>query len=86
MKNRRCVVCGKPSRNTLCGWHDKNHDPVPDHHVAAKRACVRCRKGFESTWSGDRVCPGCREVQRKAECSGHWHESPLEPIETPALA
>lgn len=82
-----CIVCGKPTLRSdrLCGLHLNNHDPVPDHHVPAERACIRCQVPFESTWAGDRVCPGCRERQCDAERSARWNDSPLEPEETPPL-
>lgn len=87
-KNRTCSVCGKPTRNSnkLCGWHLGNHDPVPEHHVAKVRPCIRCRKAFESTWAGDRVCSRCRDLEERAEREGRLHESPLEPVYTPAAA
>ena len=84
-KKRFCEVCGRPSANRLCGWHLANHDPVPEHHVAAERPCVRCRKAFESSWSGDRVCPRCRDIEERAERDGRRHESPLEPVYTPGM-
>ncbi len=24
------------------------------------RKCLRCQTGFESSWSGERVCPNCK--------------------------
>ena len=92
MKKNRCEVCGKPSYNKLCGWHLGNHDPVPEHHVAAERTCLRCGEGFESSWAGDRICDPCRQREYWAEkdaikrghTSAHY-DSPLEPHETPAL-
>ena len=81
---KRCVVCGKTSRKKLCGWHLGNHNPVPEHHVAAERSCLRCGNDFDSTWSGDRVCPRCRGLKERAEREGRWQESPLEPLYTPA--
>ena len=82
-----CIVCGEPTLRSdrLCGHHLSSHDPVPEHHVAAERACLRCGSGFESSWAGDRVCPKCRERQNDAERSARWNDSPLEPEETPAL-
>lgn len=29
-------------------------------HVAKDRSCLRCRKGFQSNWSGERICPRCK--------------------------
>lgn len=82
-----CIVCGTPTfrSDRLCGHHLNTHDPVPDHHIAAARACLRCGEEFESTWSGDRVCPRCRERQYDAERACRWNDSPLEPEEIPPL-
>lgn len=82
-----CIVCGTPTLRSdgLCGRHLSTHDPVPEHHVAKKRKCLRCGTKFESSWSGDRTCPGCRERQYDAERSARWNDSPLEPEETPPL-
>ena len=29
-------------------------------HVPKTRKCLMCKKEFESAWSGDRVCRGCK--------------------------
>ncbi len=84
-KNRKCEACGKPSARALCGFCLSNHAPIPEHHVAKERTCLRCGKGFESSWSGDRVCSDCRERQEKMARAGRWHESPFEPLETPGM-
>lgn len=34
--------------------------PAPAPHVAKDRSCLRCRNGFQSNWSGERICPRCK--------------------------
>ena len=80
-----CIVCGKPCRGEVCSHHLVHHDPVPEHHVAQERPCLRCGEGFESTWSGDRICPRCRERQKDWERRGYWHDNPFEPAAPPGL-
>ena len=29
-------------------------------HVPKTRKCLMCKKEFESAWSGERVCRGCK--------------------------
>ena len=94
---RQCEAegCERPAqpRKKLCGYHLGNHDPVPDHHVAADRTCFRCRETFASTWAGDRTCPTCREQLHRAEkeavkrsqTPAHY-VSPYEPDGIPGLA
>lgn len=93
---RQCEAegCERPAqaRKTICATCLGNHAPVPDHHVAAVRSCLRCGEGFESSWSGDRRCPACRERERLAEKDaakrGHTpahYVSPLEPLHVPGI-
>ncbi len=35
--------------------------PEPERvHVAKTRKCLKCRKEFTSSWSGERICKGCK--------------------------
>lgn len=86
--------CTRPAqaRKKLCGYHLGNHDPVPAHHVAAARACLRCGETFDSSWSGDRVCKDCRdrdywnekEAIRRGITPGTY-DSPFEPDVIPGI-
>lgn len=37
----------------------KTDDAAPD--TAKRRACLKCRDGFESEWAGERICPRCKK-------------------------
>ena len=85
--------CDRPAqkKKSVCGLHLGTHDPVPEHHVAADRGCLRCRTIFSSAWAGERICPDCRERERKAEQqaakrgkSHAYYDSPFEPLHTPS--
>ena len=94
--SRICEVegCERPvqKKKRLCGRHLATHDPVPEHHVAAERTCLRCQRTFASTWAGDRTCPPCREQLHRAELEGRkrghtpvHYDSAFEPHETPSV-
>ena len=98
MKKRRCDCevegCDRLRKGTnrVCSYHLGVHDPVPDHHVAQARACIRCGEDFESTWAGDRVCGGCRAqariLERQAISRGltlETYDSPFEPDGIPGI-
>ena len=70
-KNKRCEVCGDPSARTICSFCQSNHCPVPEHHVAAERPCLRCPETFNSAWAGERICPRCRELDRLVRLNGN---------------
>ena len=69
-KNNECRVCGKPSVKPICPFCQSNHCPVPEHHVAAERRCIRCHVTFDSTWAGDRICRDCRHEESEAARKG----------------
>lgn len=38
---------------------DADGDDGP-RQIAKRRACLRCRRDFKSTWAGERICPCCK--------------------------
>lgn len=38
---------------------DSSSDASPDR-ARKSRNCLRCGTGFESEWSGERICPRCK--------------------------
>lgn len=89
---RKCDACIKEShrlrqlRKTRLDTETLN-PPPPEHYVAKERSCLRCGKGFDSAFAGDRICGPCRTGQEEAERKGHWHldDTPFDPVGTPAL-
>jgi hypothetical protein len=39
-------------------------------HNAKTRKCLMCRQSFSSTWSGERVCPQCKQTQAWSDGAG----------------
>lgn len=35
-------------------------EPIQEY-IAKLRRCLMCRKLFESSWCGERICPDCKE-------------------------
>ena len=94
---RQCEVegCDRPRSGTMrvCAYHNSRHAPIPAHHVAAIRTCIRCRTGFESSWQGERICKPCRyQEARNAKDAiergqtAATYESPYEPQDIPGIA
>jgi len=42
-------------------------NPIPERiHVAKTRQCLKCRKEFTSSWSGERICKQCKlDIERR---------------------
>lgn len=38
-------------------------------HISKTRKCLMCRNEFRSQWSGERICPNCKQTQ--AWSDGH---------------
>ena len=38
-------------------------------HEVKTRKCLMCRNDFKSNWSGERICPNCKQTQ--AWSDGH---------------
>lgn len=43
-------------------WRDDlaHAETADERHVAKRRACLRCGRGFRSSWAGHRVCERCK--------------------------
>ena len=70
----RCRYCTTISRERICKRCGKdsqiNDDesvfrPFVRHHIEKTRNCMRCKLTFMSEWAGHRICPDCKEKEKR---------------------
>jgi len=69
--------CGGHSPGIIAQWRSMLADDSCDgpRQVAKRRACLRCRRDFRSTWSGERICGACKSGEHYDGLPAGWGQT-----------
>lgn len=68
---------GGHSVSVIEHWREVLADDSDDgpRQIAKRRACLRCRRDFRSTWSGERICGRCKGGEHYDGLPAGWGQT-----------